>query len=105
MGKLVSNSQFWYGEYDYGLKLANFVDSPFKGGLSIIGQVWPSSDKSGRCRTSLTSVVLQTLGGSYALMNQNTTTEDTETKMDHVSVISIKKGPFEHNMLISWIAL
>ena len=72
MDKLVSNSKFWYGEFDYGLKLANFVDSPFKGGclssdksecrqtsLTIVGQVWPPS------------VVLQTLGG-YALMNQNT---------------------------------
>ena len=44
-----------------------------------------------RRRTSPTSVVLQTLGG-YALMNQNTTIEATETKMDHVSVIRIKKG-------------
>ena len=30
--------------------------------------------------------------GGYALMNQNTTIEATENKMDHVSVISIKKG-------------
>ena len=48
MGKLVSNSQFWYGEYDYGLKRANFVDSPLRGaGLSVVGQV-----------------VLQTMGGA-----------------------------------------
>ena len=44
-----------------------------------------SSDKSDRHRTSLTSIILQTLGG-YALMNQNTTVEVTEAKMDHASV-------------------
>ena len=49
IGKLVSNSQFWYGEYDYSLKLANFADSPFKGGC-------PSLDKSNRHRTSPTVV-------------------------------------------------
>ena len=43
-----------------------------------------------RHRTSLTSVVLQTLR-DYDLMNQNTTIGARETKMDHVSVISIKK--------------
>ena len=52
--------------------------------------IW-SSDKSGRHRTSPTSLILPTLGG-YALMNQNTTIEATETKMDHISVICIKKG-------------
>ena len=56
MGKLVSNSQFWYGEYDYGLKLANFADSPFKGGC-------PSSDNSNHHRKTLTIIILQTLGG------------------------------------------
>ena len=38
----------------------------------------------------LTLTVLS-LGG-YALMNQNTTKEATEAKMDHIIVISIRKG-------------
>ena len=71
MGKLVSNSQFWYGDYDYGLKLANFTDSPFKGGC-------PSSDKSNLCRPP-------NLGGLCF-------DEAMDTKIDNVSVISIKKG-------------
>ena len=83
---MVSNSQFWYGEYDYSLKLSNFVDSPFNWAVCR--------------RTTPISVDLQTLGG-YALMNQSTTIEATETKMDHNSVISIKKGPFEPDLLIS----
>jgi hypothetical protein len=44
MGKLVSNSQFWYGEYDYGLKLTNLADSPL------------SSDKLDHRRTSPTVI-------------------------------------------------
>ena len=52
--------------------------------LAVVGQVRPSSDKSDFRRPP-------SLGG-YALMNQNTTIEATETKMNHVSVISIKKG-------------
>ena len=60
--------------------------------LSPSAEVRPSSDKSDFRRPP-------TLGG-YALMNQNTTIEATETKMDHVSVISIKKGPFEPNLPI-----
>ena len=56
-------------------QLANFADSPFKGGC-------PSSDNTDRRWTTPTSIVLQTLGG-YALMNQNTTKEATEAKMDH----------------------
>ena len=76
--KRVSNSQFWYF------------------GPTIIGQSPPSSDKSDFHHPP-------TLGG-YALMNQNTTIEATETKRDHVSVISIKKGAFEPNLPISWTA-
>ena len=58
-------------------------------GLSVLGQPRPS--RSVLRHDVNRTVVLQTLGG-YALMNQNTTIEATETKMDHVSVISIKKG-------------
>ena len=67
----------------------------------------PSSDNSDCCRTTPTIVgqlrppSSSKPWGSYALMNQNTTREATETEMDHVHVISIKKGPFEPNLLIS----
>ena len=40
----------------------------------------------------LSLTVLNLSLGGYALMNQNTTKEATEAKMDHISVISIKKG-------------
>ena len=39
----------------------------------------------------LSLTILNLSLGGYALMNQNTTKEATETKMDHISVISIKK--------------
>ena len=40
----------------------------------------------------LSLTVLKLSLGGYALMNQNTTKEATEAKMDQINVISIKKG-------------
>ena len=60
-------------------------------GLSVLGQLGPSRCKSDLRHDVNRTITFQTLGG-YALMNQNTTIEATETKIDHVSVISIQKG-------------
>jgi hypothetical protein len=69
---------------------------------SLLGQLWPLLENSDLHRTTPTVVghsnlCCPTNPGVYAMMSQNTTTEATDTKMDHVNVISI-------NLPISWTA-